>query len=232
MPMPMIAREITVVAALLKKSCFSATIEGKQMAFYEKLKIGVMGSATGPQAEDPVGREKAKKLGQEIGKRGHILINGACPGLPHDALLGCKEAEGFSIGISPAFSEYEHVNEYMSPTDNDVLIYTGMGFMERDIINIRSSNGVVIIGGGIGTLNEFTIAYDEGRPIGVLTNSGGISNSIPHIVEELCKRKIPPNLVFDDDPGKLLTKLEVAIKAFPLPIHEDGRVKDRHEAGG
>lgn len=199
---------------------------------FHRLKIGVMGSASGPQTTDPVAREKARLVGEEIGKRGHIFINGACPGLPNDALVGCKAAGGFTIGISPAFSEYQHVHEYQSPHDHDMIMFTGMGFMERDIINIRSADGVVIIGGGIGTLNELTIAYDEGRPIGVVTNSGGISNSIPHIIEELCKRQVPPNMVFDDDPSALLTKLEIAIRAFPLPIREDGRVVDEKERRG
>ena len=49
------------------------------------------------------------------------------------------------VGISPAFSEYEHVNEYQSPNHHDILIFTGQGFMERDIINIRSCDAVVII---------------------------------------------------------------------------------------
>jgi uncharacterized protein (TIGR00725 family) len=171
----------------------------------------------------------ARELGREIGRRGHIFINGACPGLPHDALLGAKEAGAFTIGISPAFSEYVHVNEYGSPLDNEMMIYTGQGFMERDIINIRSSDGVVFISGGIGTLNELTIAYDEGRPMGVLTSTGGISDSVQMIIEKLCLRSVPPNMVFDDDPARLLDKLEVAIRAFPLPIHEDGRVVDRPE---
>lgn len=201
-------------------------------AHYHRLKIGVMGSASGPQTLDAEARAKARKIGEEIGKRGHIFINGACPGLPNDALIGCKEAGGFSIGISPAFSEYQHIHDYLSPHDHDMIIFTGLGFMERDIINIRSADGVVIIGGGIGTLNELTIAYDEGRPIGIVTNSGGISNSIPHIIEELCKRSIPPNMVFDDDPAALLTKLETAIRAFPLPIREDARVVDRREGRG
>ena len=193
---------------------------------YHRLKIGVMGSASGPQTEDPVAREKAVKIGAEIARRGHIFINGACPGLPNDALLAAQEAGGFTIGVSPAFSEYQHVHEYLSPHDHDLLIYTGLGFMERDIINIRSADGVIIIGGGIGTLNEFTIAYDEGRPTGIITNSGGISNSIPHIVEELCQREIPPNMVFDDDPVVLLDKLEIAIRAFPLPLTKDYRVRN------
>lgn len=197
-----------------------------------KIKIGVMGSASGPQIEDPVAREKAKQLGTEIAKRDYIFINGACPGIPHDAMLACKEHGGQTIGISPAFSEYEHINEYLSPAGHDIIIFTGMGFMERDIINIRSSDAIVIISGGIGTLNELTIAYDEGRPIGVVTGSGGISNSVPHIIEELCHRKIPPNMVFDDDPANVLDKLEAVMKKFPLPIHEDGRVRDMREGRG
>ncbi len=196
-----------------------------------------MGSASGPQIEDESARAKAREVGREIAKRGFIFINGACPGLPNDALLGAKEFNGFTIGISPAFSEYEHINEYKSPHAHDMIIYTGMGFMERDIINIRSSDAIVLIGGGIGTLNEFTIAYDEGRPIGILTNTGGVSNSIVHIVTELCQREMPPNLVMDDDPAKLLDKLEVVVKAYPLPVKEDGRVRDarpgpRHPRAG
>ncbi|MDB4979208.1 MAG: hypothetical protein JWM56_1394 [Candidatus Peribacteria bacterium] len=202
------------------------------MSHHHKLKIGVMGSASGPQIEDPVAREKARELGREIGRRGHIFINGACPGLPNEAMLGAKEYNGFTLGISPAFSEYEHVNEYLSPHAHDMIIYTGMGFMERDIINIRSSDAIVIIGGGIGTLNEFTVAYDEGRPIGVVTKSGGISNSIEHIVVELCQRTMPKNLVMDDDPARLLDKLEIVVKAFPLPVREDGRVKDLRDGRG
>lgn len=192
-----------------------------------RLKIGVMGSASGAQLENDHARKIATELGREIGRRDYIFINGACPGLPNDALLGAKEEGAFTVGISPAFSLHEHVEEYHSPHENDFIIYTGAGFMERDIINIRSSDGVVIIGGGIGTLNEFTIAYEEGRPLGILTGTGGISDHVPHIVEDLCHRQIAPNMVFDDDPKKLLDKLEVAIKAYPLPIHEDGRVVDK-----
>ena len=197
-----------------------------------RLKIGVMGSASGPQIEDLGARNKARDLGEEIARRGHILINGACPGLPNDALLAAKEQGGLTLGISPAFSEYEHVNEYLSPNDHDIIIFTGMGFMERDIINIRSSDAIIIVGGGIGTLNELTIAYDEGRPCGIVTNSGGISNSVPFIIEGLCKRKVPLNMVFDDSPAALLDKIEHVIEEYPLPIHEDGRVKDRKEGRG
>lgn len=197
-----------------------------------KLKIGIIGSASGIQSEEPQAIQKARAMGREIAKRGYILINGACPGIPNEAAVAAKEEGGMTIGISPAFSEYEHVNEYLSPSHHDIMIFTGQGFMERDIVNIRSCDAVIVISGGIGTLNEFTIAYDEGRPIGILTNSGGITNWIPHIVEEICDRQIPPNMVFDDEPTALLDKLEVVVKTYPLPIHQDGRVKDHKERRG
>lgn len=202
------------------------------MTHHHRLKIGVMGSASGPQIEDAHAKDMARKLGEEIGSRGYIFINGACPGLPHEAMLGAKSRNGFTLGVSPAFSEYEHINEYLSPHGHDMIIYTGMGFMERDIINIRSSDAVVIIGGGIGSLNEFTIAYDEGRPIGILTGTGGISDSIEHIVVDLCQREMPKNLVMDADPVKLLDKLEVVVNAFPMPVREDGRVRDLQQGRG
>ena len=57
-----------------------------------KLKIGIIGSASGPQIEDASAVKKAREMGREIGKRGHILINGACPGIPDEAALAAKDA--------------------------------------------------------------------------------------------------------------------------------------------
>ncbi|MFP4499046.1 MAG: hypothetical protein ACLFQV_12615, partial [Vulcanimicrobiota bacterium] len=132
----------------------------------------------------------------------------------------------FVLGISPAFSRHEHVHEYKSPQGvYDILLYSGMGFMERDIMNIRASDGLVFLGGGIGTLNEFTIAYEEGKPIGVLLNSGGISNYLKDIIR-WCGREVHDNIVFSDDPEQLISELIYKIHEYPTPIHEDGRVTD------
>ena len=204
----------------------------KQKTHFHRLKIGVMGSASGPQIEDEHARSVARQLGAEIGRRGHIFINGACPGLPNDSLLGAQQQGALTIGISPAFSHHAHVHDYKSPHGHDMILYTGMGFMERDIINIRSSDAIVVVGGGVGTLNELTIAYDEGRPIGVLTNTGGISNHVEHIIEDLCQRKVAPNMVFNDDPIALMDSLEEVIEKYPMPIHEDGRVIDAGKPEG
>lgn len=198
-----------------------------------KIKIGVMGSASGPTLDMPEVIEHCRELGREIARKDCILINGACPGLPDYAAEGAKEEGGFVFGVSPAFSEMEHIREYKSPLDNiDFVLYSGLGFMERDIINTRASDAIITLGGGIGTVNEFTVAYEEGRVIGVLTDSGGFSNHFAKMIEN-CDREVSPNIAFDSDPIKLVNKVLKLIKKYPNPAHEDARVKDHHgEARG
>lgn len=183
-----------------------------------------MGSAQGPTIENQENIKKSIELGHYIAKAGCILVNGACPGLPDEAAFGAHKAGGFVMGVSPAFSEKEHIEKYKSPKEYyDVILYTGMGLMERDIINIRSSDAIILLGGGVGTLNEFTVAYDEGKVIGVLKGSGGVSNHIADILE-VCNRSMSENIIEDEDPKKLLEKVMKALRKHPQPIMEDQRV--------
>ena len=194
-----------------------------------KLRIGVMGSAQGPTIENQENIKKSIELGHYIAKADCILVNGACPGLPDEAAFGAHKAGGLVMGISPAFSEKEHIEKYKSPKEYyDIIIYTGMGLMERDIINIRSSDAIILLGGGVGTLNEFTVAYDEDKVIGVLTGSGGVSNHIKEILE-ICNRPLSENIVMDDDPKKLLDKVMHTLEKHPRPTSEDQRVTDGPE---
>lgn len=190
-----------------------------------KTKIGIMGSASGPIMKNKEFQKKAYQVGKAVAENNCYLVNGACPGLPEEAARGAKKAGGTCIGISPAFSQEEHVNVYKSPLENhDIIVYTGFGLMERDILNVRTSSGVIILGGGIGTLNEFTIAYDEGIPLGVLLDGGGITNHIPEILK-ICKRKKTKNLIFDKNPEKLVKRLITLIRKNPRPEYEDDRVR-------
>jgi uncharacterized protein (TIGR00725 family) len=173
-----------------------------------RLTIGAMGSAGDDQP--PAARHKAYALGQAIGRRGFVLITGACPGLPYECARGARDNGGPSVGISPALSLDEHVHKYQSPSDAfDVLIYTGSGLMGREVTNIHSSDMVVILGGRSGTLGEFAIAFDEGKLIGVLEGTGGITESISGIVESLDK-DTGAKLIFESDPEALLSKLAAA----------------------
>ncbi|MBX3419049.1 MAG: hypothetical protein KF851_15700 [Pirellulaceae bacterium] len=61
---------------------------------------------------------------------------------------------------------------------HDVLIFTGNGVMGREVVNIRSSNIVVILGGRSGTLGKLAIGYNEGKLIGALMGTGGITDIV------------------------------------------------------
>jgi uncharacterized protein (TIGR00725 family) len=183
-----------------------------------------MGSATGPTVKVQENVKKAIEIGQEIAKADCILVTGACPGLPDEAAFGAKNVGGMTMGVSPAFSQQEHTERYKSPEGNyDIILYTGMGLMERDLINIRSSDAIIILGGGVGTLNEFTVAFDDEKVVGVLTGTGGVSDHIDKVLE-ICDRKVEDYVVFDTDPKKLIEKVVDKLKTSYRPMIEDERV--------
>jgi uncharacterized protein (TIGR00725 family) len=170
-----------------------------------KLTIGVMGSSGGDLSADT--SEKAYRLGEAIAEHDAILITGGCPGLPYEAVRGAKAKAGFVVGISPGLSIDEHQGKYKSPTEGfDVLIYTGSGLMGREITNIRSCDIVVFAGGRTGTLGELAIAYDEGRLIGILTGTGGITEIVEEIIR-VSGKKTGACLLYEDDPKKLVERL-------------------------
>jgi uncharacterized protein (TIGR00725 family) len=169
------------------------------------LKVGVMGGATGIINPDHLAR--AHDLGRAIARNGCVLVTGACPGLPLAAACGAKQEKGLVVGISPGLSLDEHVSKYHSPSDfHDVLIFTGSGLMGREVVNIRSSDIVVIIGGRSGTLGELAIAYDEGKLIGVLTGTGGISDMVADILKA-CAKDTGSRVLYNADPSRLIKEL-------------------------
>ncbi|MFH0875784.1 MAG: hypothetical protein V1859_07640 [archaeon] len=175
-----------------------------------KYKIGVMGSHE--QAKDKSVIMAARELGRAISKSGSILVNGATTGLPDEAARGAKGAGGFVLGISPARDFEEHACNYKLPTKYyDTIIYTGFGFNLRNIVNIRTSDALVFLRGSMGTLNEFTIAYEDKKIIGVLENMGGVSEFFSEIVE-ICKKDTGAVLIYDKDPDRLIKKLLAEIK--------------------
>lgn len=172
-----------------------------------QIRVGVMGSAGG--AAEPAVLGACRRLGRAVAKRGCCLLTGACPGLPHEAALGAREAGGHTIGISPAASLKEHVEFYGSPyREYDVLIFTGLGLMGRELVNIRSCDIIVVVGGRSGTLGEFAIAYEEGKLIGVLTETGGITVALPVLVDSLGTAKATgAEVLYEQNPERLTEQL-------------------------
>ncbi len=169
------------------------------------LTVGVMGSASGTLSPEQI--RLARELGRTIAHLKFGLITGACPGLPWETSAGFKEVGGFSVGISPGLSEEEHIHRFNSPNDiYDMIIFTGSGLMGREVINIRSSDFVIILGGHSGTLGEFSIAYDEGKLIGVVEGSGGITTIIDEIVK-IVSKPTGSTIIRDGNPEQLLFRM-------------------------
>src|SRR5437879_12022070 len=174
-----------------------------------KIKVGVMGSAEEAQSL----HETATALGKAIASRKVILLTGATTGLIYATGKAAHDAGALHIGISPAHDEREHVERYALPTGAcDMIIYTGFGLKGRNVVLVRSCDVVVFIAGSIGSLNEFTIAYDEGKIIGCLTGTGGVADEIKSIAETFPK-KTKARIFYDDDPAQLIEACLVEVSA-------------------
>ncbi len=184
-----------------------------------KLKLCVSGAAeTGHCGEGVL--DQAKELGREVARQGAVLVTGATTGFPLWAAMGAKEAGGISLGISPAVSEKDHVENYQLPLDYlDLVIYTGAGYSGRNLLLTRSSDAVLVGCGRIGTINEFTVAFEDHKPIGVLEGEWATDEVIKEILEQAHR----PNelIVFDPSPKTLVEKV---IKLVLNNKHHDQRV--------
>jgi uncharacterized protein (TIGR00725 family) len=169
--------------------------------------IGVMGASESDaltDAEKVRLKQLAEQLGSAIAKHDCILISGATTGLPDLISRSARENGGFAVGISPAENRREHIERYKMPPDAaDVIIYTGFGLKGRNVVNVRSADIVIIFGGATGTLNEFTIAYDEGKIVGVLQGSGGIADHIQEIIT-ISKKATRGVVLYHSDPETLV----------------------------
>ncbi len=177
---------------------------------HRQLKICVSGAAEtghcGPNA-----LQKAKDLGAEVVRQGGVLVTGATTGFPLWAAMGAKEVGGISIGLSPAATEKEHIQVYKLPVDYmDLIIYTGFGYQMRDILLTRSSDAVILGCGRIGTIHEFTVAFEDNKPIGILEDVGWEMGPEIKLIMEKGHRE-NAKIVFDADPKKLVEKIVALI---------------------
>ncbi|HKP47870.1 MAG TPA: hypothetical protein VJT50_14815 [Pyrinomonadaceae bacterium] len=154
------------------------------------IKIGVMGSAgdAPPQTKDAL-FAKANALAAAVGSSKLTLLTGATTGIVYVVGKAAREAGAFHIGISPAENIREHLEQYKLPTDAcDAIIYTGFGLKGRNVVLVRSCDVVIFIAGAMGSLNEFTIAHDEGKVIGCLTGTGGVADEADYLVKTFSKQ--------------------------------------------
>jgi len=170
-----------------------------------KIKICVSGAAeTGHCGIDAL--EVGKEVGREIARQGAVLVTGATTGFPLWSAMGAKEVGGISMGISPAQTEQEHVDKYKLPLEYmDLIMYTGSGYSGRNLQLTRTSDAVIVGCGRIGTLNEFTIAFEDDKPIGILEGSWETDELIKRILNE--SHRGNGKVIFEKDPKKMVEKI-------------------------
>ncbi|NNM36245.1 MAG: TIGR00725 family protein [Nitrosopumilus sp.] len=126
----------------------------------------------------------AYDVGVEVAKSNSVLITGGLGGVMTAASHGAKDAGGLTVGIIPQ-DDASLANEYC-----DVVIPTGMG-LTRDYLNALSADGVIIVGGGSGTLSEVCASYMHKKPMVAIRNlNGPISKYIDDYIDHRKNVKI------------------------------------------
>lgn len=163
--------------------------------------IGVMGSGEGG---DIALRDLAYELGAVIAAEGWVLLNGGrCAGVMDASAHGAADAGGTVVGVLPD-DDLHRASSHLT-----VAIRTGMGD-GRNAINALSSDVVVAMQGGAGTLSEIALALKAGKPVIALDFDPG-SGFTPWVVA-----------------GRLVRVATVAeavhaIKSCLADVKEDGR---------
>lgn len=162
--------------------------------------FGVMGSSRADSSEVLA---KATELGRQLARRGAVVLTGATTGYSLAAALGAAEAGGLVLGVSPYVDRAEHARMNGPLEPFAAILYSGFGCKGRNVLNIRGCDAVLFVSGSMGTLNEFTIAYDEGKTIGVLTGTGGYSDTYAGLAANAGKQT-GARVAYESDPGALV----------------------------
>ncbi|MBI4234077.1 MAG: TIGR00725 family protein [Chloroflexi bacterium] len=116
----------------------------------------------------------AYEVGQEVARRGGILVCGGLTGVMEAACRGAQEAGGLTVGILPGNDPAE-ANRYV-----DIPICTGIGYA-RNAMVVKAGRAVIAIDGAYGTLSEIGHALAENIPvIGLATWSFSVDGRQDH----------------------------------------------------
>jgi len=139
----------------------------------------------------------AYDVGAEVAKSNSVLITGGLGGVMTAASHGAHDANGLTIGIIPQ-NDATMANQFC-----DVVIPTGMG-LARDFLNALSADGVIIVGGGSGTLSETTAAYMYNKPIVAIRN---LNSSIDPYIDGFLDHRENVKIIGVETPQEAVKKI-------------------------
>jgi hypothetical protein len=175
-------------------------------------------SVSGARESDHCGLEAlqlGQKIGESLAQHGCTVACGAVTGFPLWVAKGVQRSGGSVVAFSPAASYQEHKNVYRLPEPNDyfnLVVYTGFGFSGSDLLMTRSSDAVIFGCGRTGTVHDFSLAFAEGKVIGVLEGDWQTDDLIREILKADVTRS-HESIVFDSDPVRLVDQVVKKIKS-------------------
>ena len=148
--------------------------------------IGVIGDSS--DLGNEAGLAVAEAVGLSIARAGAVLITGGRSGVMEAASRGARMGGGLVVGVLSS-ADRRDANPHVG-----LAIPTGLG-RGRGLAIINSSDAIVMIGGGAGTLVELGLAYLAAKKIVLIRGSGGWSDRAAAVLLEgryLDERRIVP----------------------------------------
>lgn len=192
-------------------------------------RVGVFGNAFDEYTPRDVGLDfdavasQALLIGKLIAREGLIFVNGACPGIPNIAAQGAKAHNGIVTGFSPLKDESLHFSTYhwdKCEVPHTIIAYLGKLkrskessseldrlFLTRDLVNIFSSDAIIVIGGSYGTNHEVAAAAELGLPIMLLKGTGGVADKAKAYYESIAKPNNSAVFIEERDPRLLAERM-------------------------
>ncbi len=161
----------------------------------KKRQILVVGNNT--NGCTPKHKKIAYEVGEIIAKSDSVLITGGLGGVMTAVSHGAHDANGLTVGIIPQ-NDATMANEFC-----DIVIPTGMG-LTRDFLNALTADGIIIVGGGSGTLSEVCAAYMYKKPMVAIRNIGG---SIEQYIDGFLDHREHIKIIGVDTPQDAVKKI-------------------------
>lgn len=173
------------------------------------VKICVIGLGSNvPSDLVKVARETGKVLAEHDD---FILLTGACNGVSYEVTKAVKEHKPYIriIGFSPATDENKHIREYNYPVEYfDEIRFIGGGRQERSIRMVSECDRVIMIGGQMGSLIEFCIAYRAGKKIAIFSwPSSASDKTLIKTIARFCYEDGCASFAFKENPKSLVKEV-------------------------
>lgn len=187
-----------------------------------KYKLGIYGSNVTESSEAV---SLARELGEALAHNSVIVITGGCSGMPY-AVAHAGKMHGAEVwGFTP---EHNEAGQHKAYPYDDIAIYDRLFYVPdtynehfflkqeltaeqdfgarlkyRNVVSTIHADAGIVVSGGWGTLNEFTNLIYDGKPIGVLTGTGGLADELVEWFPRL-RKKSASAVSFSNNPSHLV----------------------------